>query len=329
MLLLALLCGCSTPRIAELTMPQGMQAGTAFTLPSSSPLAEAALPQVAGLERIDFHGIPALRLRSAQASAVVSLFGGQVLSFVPNGGEDVLWLSPRTELPPKPIRGGVPVLWPYMARQGQTPDMPAHGFVRDREWMLQDARHEGDELVVSLAPASLGDTPLRLRMTLRLGRGLQQELHSENIGDTPVRFTQALHNYFRVGDAMQARIHGLDGARFLDKNENYATVHVQRGDWSLQAEGMQGRSDRLYAGDGHRHELRDPVLQRKIVLRSTGSRSVVVWNPGEQGAAKMPDIGPGWRDFICLETTNAGPDVIELAPGESHVLRQQITVEPL
>ena len=41
----------------------------------------------ATIEHIDFHGLPALRLRTAGgAAAVVSLHGAQVLSWTPPGG---------------------------------------------------------------------------------------------------------------------------------------------------------------------------------------------------------------------------------------------------
>ena len=36
-----------------------------------------------------------------------------------------------------------------------------------------------------------------------------------------------------------------------------------------------------------------------------------------------------WRDFVCLETANAGEDVIELAPGQRHALQQTLRVSPL
>ncbi len=57
-----------------------------------------------------YHGLEAWQVRTANATAVVSVFGGQLLSFIPDGQPDLLWLSPtRAELP-TPIRGGVPVL---------------------------------------------------------------------------------------------------------------------------------------------------------------------------------------------------------------------------
>ena len=68
---------------------------------------------------------------------------------------------------------------------------------------------------------------------------------------------------------------------------------------------------------------------RRIGLEVRDGRTAVVWNPGETAAARMPDVGPHWREFVCLEAANAGPDVVELAPGATHVLVQEIEVAPL
>ncbi|KQQ70054.1 epimerase [Xanthomonas sp. Leaf131] len=309
---------------------------TAFKLPAAypafaqSPIVQKAPPMsdLTGLRTGDFHGFPSLLIDTPFSTAAISLFGGQLLSFVPKGGQDVMWLSPTAKQPPTPIRGGAPVCWPYFGRQDQTGEVPAHGFVRTVPWQLTESRREDDgTLVLTLTPPSFDDLALRLRMTLRIGRTLEQSLITENTSSAPVRFTQALHNYFRVGDALKVSVQGLDGLDYLDKYENYATAHRQQGDWSLRDPRDPGRSDRIYTNAGGHYTLTDPVLGRRIVIATKGSRSLVAWNPGEEAAAKMADVGTGWRDYVCLEAANAGPDVIELAPGASHTLTQTISVE--
>lgn len=91
-----------------------------------------------------YHGLEAWHVRTPSATAVISVFGGQLLSFIPDGQPDVLWLSPtRAELP-TPIRGGVPVCWPWFGRQGQSADVPAHGLVRTARWELLQASQRDD-----------------------------------------------------------------------------------------------------------------------------------------------------------------------------------------
>lgn len=66
-----------------------------------------------------YHGLEAWQIRTPSATAVISVFGGQLLSFIPEGQPDLLWLSPKRAGLPTPIRGGVPVCWPWFGRQGQ------------------------------------------------------------------------------------------------------------------------------------------------------------------------------------------------------------------
>ncbi|MGE8250459.1 MAG: peptidoglycan-binding protein, partial [Stenotrophomonas bentonitica] len=324
-------------RGAPLSSTSTMPTSTVFTLPPNlaqyvqSPAApRAALPKVPGLSLADIQGFPAWKVETPFATAAISVFGGQLLSYVPKGGQDVMWLSPSAQPLPTPIRGGTPVCWPYFGRQGQGNDVPSHGFVRNVPWTLQQARREADgTMVLSLAPPVLENLDLRLRMELRIGRTLEQRLITENTGRQPVAFTQALHNYFHVSDAMQVSVEGLEGLSYLDKFENYAAPRQQQGEWSLRDPRDPGRSDRIYTQAGGRYLLKDPGLKRRIEITTTGSRSLVAWNPGEAGASKMADVGAGWRNYVCLEAANAGPDVVTLAPGAQHVLQQTLAVRPL
>ncbi|MCG8275055.1 lytic murein transglycosylase [Stenotrophomonas sp. NLF4-10] len=310
---------------------------TAFKLPANhaqliqSPIVRSRIPMkdVQGLSAGDFNGFAAWKVETPFSTAAISVFGGQLLSFVPKDGVEVMWLSPLAKQPPTPIRGGSPVCWPYFARQGQGNDVPSHGFVRTVPWELRDARRESDgTMVLTLAPPAMENLSLRLTMTLRIGRVLEQELLTENTGSQPVAFTQALHNYFNVSDALAVDVGGLDGLTYLDKLDG-GNAHVQQGDWNLRDPRDPGRSDRIYTAAGGRYELRDPGFARRIAISTEGSHSAVLWNAGEQAAQRMQDIGAGWRNYVCIEAANVGPDVIELAPGGRHVLKQVFEVKPL
>lgn len=282
------------------------------------------------ISSVQFHGLDAWQVRTPGATAVISVFGGQLLSFIPEGQPDLLWLSPwRADLP-TPIRGGVPVCWPWFGRQGQAADVPAHGRVRTARWELQQVLRNGEgEVELQLAPSLPADLGLRLQMQLRVGRQLHQQLTTDNIGTSPATFTQALHSYFRVGDASRVEVEGVDGLLYLDKLQDDEQMRRQQGPWSLRDLRDPGRSDRIYTGTQGRYVLRDPVLQRRIEIRSEGSQTLVAWNPGAEAAAKMADVGDGWHDYVCLEVANAGPEQITLAPGARHQLAQMLASEPL
>ena len=85
-------------------------------------------------------GGPVVEMTHAGARAVVSIQGGQVLSYVPTpGAQDVLWLSPVARIVPgKSIRGGIPVCWPWFGPHAADGALPAHGFVRTAMWSISE-----------------------------------------------------------------------------------------------------------------------------------------------------------------------------------------------
>ncbi len=277
----------------------------------------------------EHHGLAALLIDAPHARAALSPHGGQLLSFVPQGFDDLLWLSPTSRRPPHAIRGGVPVCWPYFGRQGQHDGAPQHGFARNMEWSLLDAHVDAeDATVLTLELPAHDSTPLRLTQTLRIGRTLTQTLMTVNMGAEAVVLTQALHAYLRVGDAARARVTPLHGLRYADKYDG--GEHAQDGDWELSDPRDPGRSDRIYRHDASRFALHDPALDRRIELTTAGSRSLVLWNPGAGGVEALGDVpADGWRGFVCVEPANAGEDAVELAPGATHVLEQTIEASAL
>ena len=285
-------------------------------------------------------GYDALELRTRNGTAVLALHGAHLLSWVPPGQPDVLWLSPAALPAPAPIRGGVPVCWPWFAKQGQAQTALQHGPVRGLPWVVT-AIHTAsdDEVHLSLSPdlqaLPAGTWPpegvpvgLSVRLDIRLGQDLQQSLVTDHGGDQPFALTQALHTYYAVSDARQVRIDGLEGLRFQDRL-NQLAFDTQRAPFTLNA-----ACDRTYEQTSgaalNRYRLIDPAWQRCIEVETEGSQSVVVWNPGAEGAQKMVDLpDDGWLHYFCIEACNAGPDVVTLMPGASHRLTQTVRVRPL
>lgn len=283
----------------------------------------------ASIRHGQWQGLPALLVETPCSQAAVSLHGGQLLSFRASGFDELLWFSPLSRRPPQALRGGVPVCWPYFGREGQPAHVPQHGHARNTTWTLAASRLEDDGVaVLDLVLPVQADSPLRLTQTLRLGRGLEQSLVTRNTGAAPVDFTQALHTYFHVGDCLRVQVQGLQGLHYFDRLDGRR--HLQSGDWDLHDPRDPGRSDRTYQQAGPLFLLDDPVLRRRIELQVSGSRALVVWNPGADGVAALGDVAAdGWRGFVCLEAANAGEDVVRLGPGGSHVLQHSIKLASL
>ncbi len=270
-------------------------------------------------------GLPMVEVRNALATARISLYGGQVLSFCPQGGSDLLFVSELAYYQQgKAIKGGAPVCWPWFGADPQGLGRPAHGFVRNRLWDLRRTEAlAGGETLVELGLRDSDDTRalwphgFDLSLTVIVGRSLFLSLTTRNTGNTPFELTQALHSYFAVADIAQTRVTGLDGCAYVDKAKGAGGARkVQTGDVSVAAE-----VDRVYAGVPDVLTIVDGAAPRQIRLTAGGSRTAVVWNPWAEIAAGMADLRDDeYRRFICVETANAGDEVLTLAPGDSRTL---------
>lgn len=63
--------------------------------------------------------------------------GAQLLGARSIGGQQLLYRSPYDAEQGKPVRGGMPVLFPQFANLGP---LTKHGFARNRPWQLMDER---------------------------------------------------------------------------------------------------------------------------------------------------------------------------------------------
>ncbi len=278
-----------------------------------------------GVVRGTASGFDAWLVTTPHATAAISIFGGQVLSYRPTEADDVLWVSPLAATPPTPIRGGIPICWPYFGKENQTGDVPSHGYARTATWQVVDTDILADDVTqLRLAPLGLERLTLRLELTVRVGATLEIGVRTTNLSDEPAILTEALHNYLRVSDATDVHVEGLSGKSYEDKFDDLQ-VKTQDGDWRLPDD--VPRSDRLYPDAGGTYRLVDPGFGRTIRVTGDRARTAVVWNPGADVASDMADVGPHWREFVCVETANAGPDLITVAAGATVEMWQTIALE--
>ncbi len=246
---------------------------------------------------------PAVRLAHGDDEAIVALMGAHVVAWR-HRGRDMLWLT-STPIDGKPLRGGIPVCWPWFAAHPTDTSQPFHGVARIRPWRVTAQ----DTSRVTLA---LVDAPLAATIDIALDDALRVSLTTQNNGPDRVDITAALHTYFAVDDIAAVRVTGLDGTGYIDKVGGGARK-VQRGDLVFDRE-----IDRIYtAGRATLHES-----PRAIEIEGDGtSQSLVAWNAGSARSASVPDLGPGaYRHYVCLETAWAGDDARTLPPHASATL---------
>ena len=270
-------------------------------------------------------------IQTAQASATISLYGGQVLSYKPaNASDDLLFLSEQAYYKKgKAIKGGIPICWPWFGADPEDKGRPAHGFARNSEWaVLETAVEKNGSIRLSLE-LKLNDTTRKLwegdisaRLDVVVGDNLALTLTTFNNSKDEMQLTQALHTYFNVGDSTQVSVTGLEGKTYLDKADG-GGERIQQGPVTIS-----GEVDRIYTDINNDLVIHDPVLDRKIRIQSSGSASAVVWNPWKEIAAEMGDLGDtDYLRMLCVETTNAGPDIVTIAPGDPYKLSAVYRVE--
>jgi glucose-6-phosphate 1-epimerase len=270
-------------------------------------------------------GFPLIEINNAKASAAISLYSGQVLSFRPQSeAQDTMFLSDKAYYQiGKATKGGIPICWPWFGPDPEGLGRAAHGFVRNRMWNMVRSltTADGDTQVI----LGLSDTPetrsiwpqaFELSLVVTVGESLTVELITRNKGDAPFTVTQALHTYFKVGDINQVQVLGLDGVRYLDKTDG-GTEKTQVGPVTIAQE-----VDQIYQNvTAAELVIADAIFDRRICIAAQGSKTAIVWNPWVDITAGMADLDDAdYQRFICVETANAAADVATIAPGSEACL---------
>ena len=276
------------------------------------------------IEAVTVLGQPAMRLVAPDgAEATVLLHGAQLVSWIPAGDQERLYLSPQAVAGlGQAVRGGIPVCFPQFGRRGP---LPAHGFARNRAWQWVEGAERGG---VAIGVLRLGDDeatralwPHRFEAELSFtltGLTLDVELAVTNSGDAPFDFTAALHTYLRVDDVRRARLGGLYAVRYVDS----LSGAEQRQE--IDPFSFAGEIDRIYFDATEPLSL-STAMGRMAITQET-FRDVVVWNPGPDKAGALPDLpDDGWLQMLCVEAATIGRPVT-LAPGEQWVARQGFDV---
>ena len=262
-------------------------------------------------------GFPAYRIENEHATAIISRYGAHILSFAPRSTGELLMISGKSEWAMgAPIRGGVPVCWPWFGGAGN----PAHGIARRQLWDLVELRTEADNSDTVVLELHTPEPDLTVRMTANFGASMTMTLTTRNTGSAPWLLSQALHTYFAASAIANVEVSGLENAGYVD------TVGGVRREMPGVPETIRfaEETDRYY------HSAAPVILTdagngRKLRISKEGSNETVVWNPWIAKAQRMPDFGDEeYLQMLCIEAANI-PGV-ELAPGAEHTLTQRIEV---
>ena len=213
-------------------------------------------------------GLQALQFFHQKGQGSISLYGGQVLSWQPEGQQPVFWLSDTSHYSTgKAIRAGVPLCWPWFGGEVKLPNgelskVSNHGFARQSEWKVDDIEISASTVEVTLSLTGKDCSPY-----------------------WPAAF-----------ELKQTDIPMLNDVLYDDKingcNDQKSTLKH-----------CMGPIDRIYHNNDNMFIV-DHEWQRKIEVISQGCQDWVLWNPGK-GAEDMLDVhAQGEHEFVCLEAAN-------------------------
>jgi glucose-6-phosphate 1-epimerase len=271
-----------------------------------------------------YQGLACHRLTLPQGDTVlVALQGAHVLSWVCQGRER-LYLSPKNLWDGhSAIRGGVPVCFPQFNQHGT---LPKHGFARNTLWQAGECVATQTGLHIDFAlhanEATSAMWPQRFEAQLRVAITPGQLTLTLTVNNTEaqqvLQFTGALHTYLAVDDIDLTDLKGL-GLR--PEWDAVADVHGVADEVLY----FEGEFDRVYDAAPQPLTLQDGSGTLQIEQSPSWGQSVV-WNPGAQKCATLPDMPvDGFARMLCVEAAQVF-EPISVSAGAQWVGWQRLTV---
>ncbi|KAJ2376318.1 hypothetical protein IW150_002056 [Coemansia sp. RSA 2607] len=260
------------------------------------------------------------------ASVEIYVYGATVTSWKCASGAERLFVSRQAVLDgSKPIRGGIPLVFPQFGPGA----LPQHGFARNQRWAFLGATEHGAGVAATFELRDTEETrasawPFRFVLTYTVdltAHTLSTIMKCENADERPFEFTALMHTYFGVQDIAQVEVEGLEGASYDDK------ISGQMGAKEARASVTVGTNeDRVYC------DVEDNVVVREraggsVAIRRFNFKDIVLWNPWEQKAKEMADFADDeYHRMICVEAGTVASS-IALKPGQTISCGQLLTAD--
>ena len=255
------------------------------------------------------------------ADADICLYGAHITNFKPYNTIEILWMSPKSKfVEGSPIRGGIPVCFPWFGPHNTDPSKPQHGFGRLMHWdVTETSSMKSGETLVRLQLCSSPETKafwdydFCAELSILVGKTLTATLKVTNTSSTEFEYSCALHSYFLLSSVEEINIEGLQNTKYYNQ--------LEPGDFIQETEKLEihKAETRHYYDTETACVIHDPLFNRKILVDKSGSKITTVWNPWEETCSKIDDLpDEAFHTFVCIEAVNAFNDMIKLAPGETH-----------
>lgn len=265
--------------------------------------------------------IQTIQHSASGASIQVHPFGATVLSYN-NGKKEILFVSESALLDgSKPVRGGIPLVFPIFGPPSNGSTMPQHGFARRNYWTQKQTFDTTTSAGISFEldfqdvsagigeqnPWANGDFNCKLQLELEFGpEQLTTKLSIRNTGSKAFPFQTLLHTYYTIQgkaalDPSQCYVKGLERYKLIDKVGNAIDKHPII---------IEAEVDRVYDSPTKQLDVTIGVGNNEAVRMTAMGEvdevsvpvSCVVWNPYVEKAANMSDFGNDqYQEMICVE----------------------------
>ncbi|KAG6857572.1 hypothetical protein H0H87_000171 [Tephrocybe sp. NHM501043] len=274
-------------------------------------------------------------IRSQGSSIEILYYGATIISWKSGSLQNPepverLFVSSKAVLDgSKPVRGGVPIVFPCFGAPVHTEHtkLSQHGFARSEKWnwgnVVMD-NEAGVSLRLTLEPTEkilrVYHPLFHLSYVVTLAEHqLSTDIHVTNTSISPqhvLEYQALLHNYIRA-PANDVLVTPLQGLSYYDKTEptaeGKATAKIE------QRSGVDVRNftDSVYEDASQNYEVTWPGGGMSV--RSVNLKDVVVWNPQAEGS-KIGDMEDGgW--YVRQRSMCSFAD---RSQGEIHLCRARI-----
>ena len=294
-------------------------------------------------------GLPGYRVMHESGSIMeVYAHGATVTSFKDARSREYLFLSGASIFDGvKPIRGGIPLIFPKFGGGWDGPtnptDLPSHGFARRSTWGITTvSTPTGDRIAFTLDPSGISSEfaaawphDFKLTYIVSLGPvGFSTEMVIANPAGAaaPFEFQTLLHTYYNIGAIESVSVKGLQGATYIDQLQARGEFTEERGAILFASE-----TDAIYkaalgkGGEGNALTISGLAFDTEgtVALRTSCSldgtarpNDVVVWNPWVAKSIRMADFGDEeYHTMLCVEP-GAVDGPTSLGPGQEFRLKQ-------
>jgi glucose-6-phosphate 1-epimerase len=234
------------------------------------------------------------------AQVVISVKGGQVLSYQDVSGYEHLWLSPTADTN-GPIRGGIPICWPRFGESDLghhifAGELPKHGLVRTQLWE-QYSYHETDlSNTLSLCTSTLSKSGELINLFYHITLSAES-LFLKLESPSDIIQQAALHTYLNVPSIHDSYISGLSDNYFDALNQQTVTDTNKK-------IAIQNEVDRIYFDTPAEIILSNNKKFKRTIIQS-GHDSTVIWNPWISKSKTLRDMpDEGYLNFVCIETSS-------------------------